>query len=214
MTRKQQASLDNSRGHWERKYAAGPEGSLSWYQRHASRSLAYITAAAGWASPIIDIGGGASTLVDDLLERGYANVSVLDIADAGLAKARDRLGAQASRVSWIVADVRGWTPPRSYDVWHDRAVFHFLTEAEDRDAYVGALKAGTKPGASVIMATFAPDGPQQCSNLPVRRYSSEALAEVLGSSFTLTDQSSESHTTPAGAEQRFAYSVFRRNIGA
>lgn len=204
--------LGAPRNHWERVYEAKADEALSWYQRHSSRSLAYVTASATWASPIIDVGGGASRLVDDLLERGYANVTVLDIAEAGLAKAKVRLGEQASRVKWIVADIRGWHPPRLYKVWHDRALFHFLTTDEDQAAYIAALRAGTKPGASVIMATFAPDGPEQCSNLPVRRYCSKSLASLLGEPFVLTDETVESHRTPSGTEQRFSYSVFRRTI--
>lgn len=198
--------------HWARVYATKAEKALSWYQRHPSLSLAHVAAAASWASPIIDVGGGASTLVDDLLERGYANVTVLDIAEAGLTKAKLRLGKQASRVNWIVADITRWQPPRLYEVWHDRALFHFLTAAADQSAYVATLRAATKPGASVIMATFAPDGPEQCSNLPVRRYSSQALALLLGKPFVLTDEAVESHRTPSEAEQRFSYSVFRRAL--
>jgi trans-aconitate methyltransferase len=203
---------DDSRGHWEVVYGTKAEDAVSWYQRHSSRSLAYVTAAAGWASPIIDVGGGASTLVDDLLARGFADVTVLDIAESGLAKAKARLGRQASRVKWIVADIRRWQPPRTYEVWHDRAVFHFLTAAEDQEAYISALRAGTKPRASVIIATFAPDGPEQCSNLSVHRYSSKALAARLGEPFVLVDEALENHTTPSGAEQRFSYSVFRRTL--
>lgn len=199
------------RDHWESLYATKAEQALSWYQRHSSRSLAYVTAAAGWASPIIDVGGGSSTLVDDLLARGYADVSVLDIAGAGLAKAKARLDAQASRVNWIVADIRRWHPPRLYEVWHDRAVFHFLTSIEDQKAYIATLRAGTKPGATVIIATFAPDGPEKCSGLPVQRYSPQALAERLGSPFVLVDESVEIHKTPSGAEQRFSYALFRRD---
>jgi trans-aconitate methyltransferase len=196
--------------HWESVYATKADDALSWYQRHSSRSLAYVTAAASWASPIIDVGGGSSTLVDDLLERGYANVSVLDIAEAGLARAKSRLGERASKVNWIAADIRRWHPPRQYEVWHDRALFHFLTADEDQAAYLATLRVGTKPGASVIMATFAPDGPEHCSSLPVRRYSSEGLASLLGKPFVLIHEAVENHRTPSGAEQRFAYSVFRR----
>ncbi|MBS0221305.1 MAG: class I SAM-dependent methyltransferase [Proteobacteria bacterium] len=202
---------DDPHGHWEGMYATKAEDTLSWYQRHSSRSLAYVTAAASWASPIIDIGGGSSTLVDDLLARGYANITVLDIAEAGLAKTKARLGAQASRVNWIVADIRHWHPPRLYEVWHDRAMFHFLTSAEDQAAYLAALRAGTTPEATVILATFAPDGPEQCSGLPIQRYSPQTLASLLGPSFRLVEETAETHTTPSGIEQRFSYAVFRRD---
>jgi len=206
--------MGDLRSHWDNVYTTKAEKGLSWYQRRSSRSLAYVTAAASWVSPIIDVGGGASTLVDDLLERGYANITVLDIAEAGLIKAKVRLGEQASRVNWIVTDVRRWHPPRLYEVWHDRAVFHFLTTAEDQDAYISALRAGTGPGASVIMATFALDDPKKYSNLPVRRYSSQSLASRLGAPFILIDEAAETHKTPSGDEQRFCYTVFRRDPGA
>jgi len=210
--RRGEEAMGNLRRHWDDVYAAKAENALSWYQRRSSRSLAYVTAAASWASPIIDVGGGASTLVDDLLERGYADVTVLDIADAGLAKAKVRLGERASRVHWIVADITRWHPPRLYEVWHDRAVFHFLTTAEDQDAYISALRAGTRPGASVIMATFAPDGPERCSGLPVQRYSSRELASRLGAPFVLVDEAAETHGTPSGTEQRFCYTILRRDL--
>lgn len=126
--------MGDLRDHWEGVYATKAETAVSWYQRHSTRSLAYVTAAAGLASHIVDIGGGASTLVDDLLELGYANVTVLDISETALAKAKARLGDRASRVTWIAADITRWQPPRLYGVWHDRAVFHFLTKAEDQDA--------------------------------------------------------------------------------
>ena len=203
--------MDDLRSHWDRVYTGKAGKALSWYQRHSSRSLAYVTAAATWASPIIDVGGGSSTLVDDLLERGYADVTVLDIAESALASGKVRLGEQASRVKWIVADIRRWHPPRLYDVWHDRAVFHFMTTAQDQDAYISALRTGTRPGASVIMATFAPDGPDKCSGLPVQRYSSRELASRLGAPFILTDEAVETHKTPSGGEQRFCYTVLRRD---
>lgn len=205
-------AMRNRRGHWDDVYATKAENALSWYQRHSSHSLACVTAAANRESPIIDVGGGASTLVDDLLERGYADLTVLDIAETGLAKAKRRLGQQASRVHWIVADITRWHPSRLYEVWHDRAVFHFLTRAEDQDAYISALRAGTRPGAWVIMATFALDGPETCSGLPVQRYSPQGLASRLGAPFILMDEAVEAHTTPSGSEQRFCYTILRRDL--
>jgi SAM-dependent methyltransferase len=202
--------MGDLRDHWEGVYATKAETAVSWYQRHSTRSLAYVTAAAGWASHIVDIGGGASTLVDDLLERGYANVTVLDISETALAKAKARLGDRASRVTWIAADITRWQPPRLYGVWHDRAVFHFLTKAEDQDAYIAALRAGTERGATVVIATFALDGPEKCSGLPVQRYSPQTLAARLGAPFVLTDEAQEIHATPWGTEQPFSYAVFRR----
>ncbi len=202
--------MSGPRHHWNDVYAKKATKAVSWYQRHASRSLAFVTASAGWATPIIDIGGGASTLVDSLLERGFADVSVLDISEVALARAKDRLGEKASRVTWMTADVTRWHPPRQYGVWHDRAVFHFLTEIDDQDAYIAALRSGTAVGAAVIIATFALDGPDQCSGLPVQRYSSQTLAARLGAPFVLTDQAQEAHTTPWGTTQNFSYAVFRR----
>jgi SAM-dependent methyltransferase len=202
--------MGDLRDHWEGVYSTKAKTAVSWYQRHSDRSLAYVTASAGRTSHIVDIGGGASTLVDDLIERGYANVTVLDISEAALAKAKARLGDAASRVTWIAADIMRWHPPRLYAVWHDRAVFHFLTKVEDQDAYIAALLAGTERGSAVIMATFALDGPDRCSGLSVRRYSPQTLAARLGSPFVLVDQTLETHATPSGAEQRFSYAVFRR----
>jgi hypothetical protein len=204
--------MGDLRDHWDGVYAARPETAVSWYQARSVRSLAYITAAANKDAALIDIGGGASTLVDDLLERGYRDLTVLDVADAALDKAKARLGQKASRVSWIVADITQWRPPRQYAVWHDRAVFHFLTRAEQRKAYVAALLAGTAPGATVIVATFAPDGPDTCSGLPVQRYSPRTLAAEIGPPFVLTDETREMHTTPSGAQQPFSYVVFRREV--
>ena len=202
--------MGDPRDHWEGVYTTKAETAVSWYQRHSSRSLAFVTAATGSTSHIIDIGGGTSTLVDDLLERGYANVTVLDIAEAALTKAKARLGEKAQRVTWVSVDVTLWHPPRLYDVWHDRAVFHFLTRAQDQEAYIGALRAGTKSGAAVVMATFALDGPETCSGLTVQRYSPQTLAARLGSAFVLVDEADETHGTPWGTDQRFSYAVFRR----
>ncbi|MBL0897108.1 MAG: class I SAM-dependent methyltransferase [Reyranella sp.] len=198
------------RDHWERVYTAKAETDLSWYRRHSDRSLDLVAAAAGLATPIVDIGGGASTLVDDLLARGFLDVTVLDVAEAALSKSKARLGVGTDKVSWIVADITTWQPARRYGVWHDRAVFHFLTADSDQTAYVAALRAGTAPGATVVMAAFAPDGPERCSGLPVQRYSPQALAGRLGPPFALIDAHRESHRTPWGAEQMFSYAVLRR----
>jgi hypothetical protein len=164
--------------HWDDTYSAKPENQVSWFQVTPERSLELITAAApDHTAPIIDIGGGASRLADRLLSVGYSDITVLDIAESGLARSKARLGAQADKISWIVTDVTAWQPPRQWQIWHDRAVFHFLTEAEAQDAYVAALRRGTATGSSVIMATFALNGPERCSGLPVQRYSPETLAK-------------------------------------
>jgi len=207
--------VGSSRSHWEDVYATKAETAVSWYQRHPVRSLQMIAAAAPDRTvPVIDIGGGASTLVDHLLAEGFGDITVLDVAKAALAKSKARLGAAGSadarKVSWIVADITHWKPPRHYRVWHDRAVFHFLTDSAGQDAYIAALEAATEPGATAIMATFALDGPEKCSGLPVQRYSPQTLAARLGRSFRLIDEARETHRTPGGSEQHFSYAVLRR----
>jgi SAM-dependent methyltransferase len=203
--------MGGTRGHWEDVYAAKSETAVSWYQPHSVRSLELIDAASpDRAASVIDVGGGASTLVDDLLLRGFADLTVLDIADAAMERARRRLGKAADKVRWIAADITQWQPDRTWDIWHDRAVFHFLTAREQQDAYVAALVAATQPGATVIVATFALDGPEKCSGLPVQRYSPETLAARLGSAFVLRGSAAEVHKTPWSSEQRFSYAVLTR----
>jgi SAM-dependent methyltransferase len=200
----------NPREHWENVYRTRRETEVSWFQPAASMSLELIRSVGATArSAIIDIGGGASRLVDDLLELGYAAISVLDVSEAALSAAKARLGTAAARVQWIVADVTRWEPPQRYDVWHDRAAFHFLTDAQDRAAYVERLARALGPGGHAIIATFAIDGPERCSGLPVVRYDAASLGEALGARFTLLDTRLQDHLTPAGAMQRFQYSVFR-----
>ena len=197
--------------HWDRVYATHPETAVSWYQPEPSRSLEMI-AAAGVAvdDPIIDIGGGTSTLVDHLAAAGYRDLTVLDLSAEALAVSRKRLNETAFRIAWICADITTWHPTRHYAVWHDRATFHFLTEAEDRRAYVATLHAALRPAGTAVIATFAIDGPERCSGLPVRRYSPAALAGVLGDEFALVRTATEDHRTPAGQTQRFLYCRFRR----
>lgn len=196
--------------HWQGVYETKAADALSWFQPSPAESLRMIDAL-GIAPPaeIVDVGGGASTLVDELIARGFG-VTVLDIADAALAVSRARLGAAAVAVDWQVADVTRWQPDRRYAVWHDRAVFHFLTDAGDRARYLAVLKAGMAPGGAAIFATFAEDGPEQCSGLPVRRYSAESLAAELGSDFSLVHHWHEAHLTPWQSEQSFTWAGFRR----
>lgn len=198
--------------HWERVYATAESSRLSWFQPRATLSLELIAAAcAGPRSTIIDVGGGDSLLVDSLLERRLGHVTVLDVSPAALARARARLGARASEVAWIESDVtRAGLPPRAYDVWHDRALFHFLIAPEDRERYVAAATAALRPGGTLIIATFAPGGPTHCSGLDVVRYDPEGLARELGEEFTLLRGLGDVHRTPSGAEQHFTYAVFRR----
>lgn len=198
------------REHWDEVYTRKAETSVSWYQPHAGMSLSYIKRAATSSTPIVDIGGGASTLVDDLLAEGFTDLTVVDVAGSALAKSRARLGDRAAHVAWVVADVTRWRPPRQYGIWHDRAVFHFLTSREDQQAYIAAMAAHTAPGATAIMATFAPDGPEKCSGLPVQRYSAQELATRVGPAFQLIEEAQETHTTPWNATQKFTYAMLKR----
>jgi ubiquinone/menaquinone biosynthesis C-methylase UbiE len=197
--------------HWEKVYHTKSTDSVSWYQEHAERSLAMIhDTGAPKNAAIIDVGGGASTLVDDLLAEGYADVSVLDLSGAALAAAQHRLGERAKNVRWIEADVTQLELPyHHYDIWHDRAVFHFLTDEADRKAYVQQVFHAVKPGGHVIVATFAEDGPEQCSGLPVMRYTADELHDQFGEAFRLERHSRELHHTPAGKVQQFVYCYCR-----
>lgn len=198
--------------HWEKVYETKPTHTVSWFQEHAEQSLRLIReTGVPLTASIIDVGGGASTLVDDLLENGYQSLTVLDLSGAALAAAQKRLGPQAKGVQWIDADVtRAELPAHAYDVWHDRAVFHFLTSAADRQAYVEAVLRAVKPGGHVIVATFAEDGPTQCSGLPVMRYSAGDLHAEFGSPFALLRHEKEEHRTPAGSIQKFVYCYCRK----
>ena len=195
--------------HWDEVYAEKAEDTVSWFQVHLDLSLELIRAAGtAPADPVIDVGGGASRLVDHLLHAGYRDLTVLDIAAAALERAGTRLGPAALKVQWLVADVTRWQPARLYRLWHDRAVFHFLIEAAERAAYLANLRRALAPGGHAIIASFALDGPERCSGLPVQRYSPESLAAELGPAFRLTGRRAESHLTPAGRVQQFQYSVF------
>ncbi len=197
--------------HWEQVYTNRSPTDVSWFQPRPEISLSLIEASGiGHDDAIIDMGGGASRLVDHLLDAGYHDVSVLDIAGAALRHAQQRLGERASRVGWIEADATQFEPPKHYSLWHDRAVFHFLTDAADRAAYRQRLAQGLRAGGHLIIATFALDGPTMCSNLPVQRYSPQTLSEELGEAFELVETRTELHITPAQKEQRFVYCRFLR----
>ena len=199
------------KAHWQGVYERKAEDEVSWYQARPQTSLRLIAnTGLGKDAAIIDAGGGASRLVDHLLDAGYTDVTVLDIAGAALEKARRRLGERAAQVQWITADLLTWQPQRQYAIWHDRAVFHFLTEAEDRKRYVEVLKSALGPGGQVIIATFAPDGPEKCSGLPVMRHSPESIAAELGAGFVLLETADEHHVTPAGKVQHFNYARLKR----
>jgi SAM-dependent methyltransferase len=207
----------DSRRHWDAVYATKASDAVSWYQRHAELSLRLIRATgAAHDAAIVDVGGGASTLVDDLVDDGYENVTVLDVSGAALALARARLGeTRARRVRWVEADITtAALAANAFDVWHDRAVFHFLTEARERDAYVRSVLRSVKPGGHVIVATFAEDGPERCSGLPVVRYRPDALHAEFGAAFTLLGHEREAHRTPGGALQQFVYCYCRRGGSA
>ena len=197
--------------HWENVYATKGEREVSWFQENPAPSLA-LMAEIGVvpSSAIIDIGGGASRLVDHLLEGGFHVVTVLDLSAAALETAKARLGERADKAHWLVADAATWTPSRTYDVWHDRAAFHFLTDEQDRAGYIGRLRQALKIGGHAIIATFALDGPEKCSGLPVERYDAARLGHTLGSGFKLLRSQRNDHATPWGSHQRFQFSVFQR----
>lgn len=200
---------------WEGVYRNRAATETSWYEAIPAISLALIgRSGVGPGDPLIDVGGGASLLVDHLLQAGYRDLTVLDVSAAALAQARERLGARATRVAWLEADAVAFEPRRRFALWHDRAAFHFLTEADDRRRYVDALCRALKPGGQVIIASFAPDGPARCSGQDIVRYDALSLARELGDDFTLEEHLRETHRTPAGREQRFGYCRFRWYGGA
>jgi len=204
----------DDKSHWETVYGTKPADAVSWFQPTAQRSLRLIRRVApDLDAPIIDVGGGASVLVDELLQAGYRDLTVLDLARNALEVAQGRLASSATRVRWLEADVRTATLPFAhYAVWHDRAVFHFLTSAVDRAAYVKQVERAVRAGGFVIVATFAEDGPVSCSGLPVARYSPDALHDQFGSSFELVSSERESHETPAGTRQTFTYCLCRLDV--
>lgn len=201
-----------SKDHWEKVYTTKASNAVSWFQPHADFSVGLIKATGvGLDASIIDVGGGASTLVDDLLAQGYTDLTVLDLSASALAAARKRLGSKASAVRWVEADItKADLSANKFDIWHDRAVFHFLTSPEDRAAYVRTVFRSVKPGGHVIVATFAEDGPNQCSGLPVMRYRPDELHAEFGEAFSLLHHEKEAHHTPSGTVQQFVYCYCRR----
>ena len=204
-------TVEDRKNHWERVYATKAESKVSWFQADPAPSLeAFSRAGASRRSAIIDVGGGTSRLVDRLIHEGYQDVTVLDVSATALAAARARLGEAGRKVHWLVADATEWAPERRYDVWHDRAAFHFLVDPADRAAYVDRLRNALRVDGHAIIATFAPDGPEKCSGLPVARHDGQSLADALGPAFALIETRRHDHVTPSGATQRFQFSVFRR----
>lgn len=203
--------MTQSKRHWEQVYETRAPDEVSWHQAVPSLSHELVLAAApDREAGIIDVGGGASSLAALLLADGYRDLTVLDISERALERSRERIGARAAEIDWIAADITAWRPMRTWSVWHDRAVFHFLTGTAQQEAYIEALQNATRPGAIAIVAAFAPDGPQMCSGLPVQRYSPAMLAARIGSGFELEDERFERHLTPQGKAQSFAYAVLRR----
>jgi SAM-dependent methyltransferase len=195
--------------HWEGFYQQQTGSEASWYQDYPQLSLLFIESAGVPSDqPILDVGGGTSPLVDNLLLKGYEKLAVLDISEAAIAHSRRRLGLQANQIEWHVGDVRSFKSPYRFALWHDRAVFHFLTEEADRQAYIDVLKSTLEPDGHVVFATFAPHGPDQCTGLPVVRYDADMLEEVLGDDFKLIESWPEEHITPSGSVQPFIYSLF------
>jgi 2-polyprenyl-3-methyl-5-hydroxy-6-metoxy-1,4-benzoquinol methylase len=198
--------------HWEHIYQTKESAQVSWYQLHPQRSLRYIrNTGADRTANIIDVGGGASTLVDHLLDDGFGPITVLDISKEALEISQQRLAQRARLVTWLEADItRAELPLHKYDVWHDRAVFHFLTKPQDREAYVKTVEHAVRPGGHVIVATFASDGPEKCSGLDVARYDPQSLHHEFGPGFELLDSTHEAHQTPFGTEQKFIYCYCRK----
>jgi 2-polyprenyl-3-methyl-5-hydroxy-6-metoxy-1,4-benzoquinol methylase len=193
------------KSHWEKVYTTKAPESVSWYRAHLETSLALIERVLpAHAASIIDIGGGESTLVDDLLLRGYRNLTVLDVSRTAIEVTKKRLGSAADQLRWLVGDiVEIELKPHAYDLWHDRAVFHFLTTPEQRHAYVRQVTRAVKPGGHVMVSTFGPEGPMKCSGLEVMRYDAESLHSEFGGQFRLVESSKELHQTPFGTTQQF-----------
>jgi SAM-dependent methyltransferase len=204
--------MDTTKKHWDSVYESKPAEAVSWYAPHLRESLRYITqAAASKDVAIIDVGGGESTLIDDLVNDGYTNISILDISATALEVTKRRLGATGAHVTWISADIlEVELPVGAYDIWHDRAVFHFLINDDQRRRYVAQVLRALKPGGFAIVGTFGPEGPEKCSGLQVSRYAPSELHGTFGAPFELLDSSVEQHTTPWGSPQQFVYCYCRR----
>jgi trans-aconitate methyltransferase len=200
--------------YWDTIYSTKAHDSVSWHESIPTTSLELVADCAPEPTEgIIDVGGGASTLVDGLLARGHTDLCVLDVSAEALATSKARLGEAADSVTWEVADLTLWEPPRTFSIWHDRVVLHFLGTGADRDAYRSVIRLALEPGGWAILATFSPEGPQRCSGLDVTRYSGEEIAAMLGDGFRLERSFTRIHTTPSGAEQQFQWAVLRRESG-
>lgn len=201
----------DQKSHWDKIYGDKPPEEMSWSQNRPDLSIRLVhMVGLGPDATILDIGGGASTLVDHLLVERRYTLAVLDISQFSLVHARKRLGDDAKRVKWIAADITTWKPDISVDFWHDRAVLHFLTERADQEAYFRVLKKALNPGGWVMIAGFAPGGPTECSGLPIVQHDADSLQKLLGDDFSLIEQRDETHRTPSGVKQAFRYHLFRR----
>ena len=197
--------------HWQEVYSNQDSHELGWFEEHATISLELIEKyLPDMPGDIIDIGGGSSRLVDDLLDAGLIGISLLDISASALEKTKARLAERSGLVSFLLGDIAAWKPEQKYAVWHDRGVFHFLIDEPHRNAYLDAMRRGTHAGSILVMATFAPDGPETCSGLPLQRYSAEDLARVFGEDYALIEQRNVIHETPWHSEQKFIFTVFKR----
>jgi SAM-dependent methyltransferase len=199
------------RAHWNDVYGNKKPNEVSWYQSTPARSLEFICRFTGASSRIIDVGGGASLLVDALLDLGLSRPVVLDVSATAIGHAKVRLGPRAALVDWVEGDVTDDLPLPQVDLWHDRAVLHFLTDAPQQRAYARLAARTVRSGGHAVIGTFAPDGPERCSGLPVLRHDGQSVSALLGPDFELLEEQREVHRTPAGAEQRFCWSVFRRH---
>jgi SAM-dependent methyltransferase len=202
----------NAKTHWESVYAVKPPEEVSWYRPHLDTSLALIEQLTpSRVAAIVDVGAGASTLVDDLIQRSYATITALDISETALRAAKERVGPNSARIQWLTADVcEADLLADYYDLWHDRAVFHFLTLPEQRTSYVARAAASVKRDGNLIIGTFGPEGPRRCSQLDTVRYDEATLEAEFGSQFALTESRIEWHTTPSGGQQQFLYCVLKR----
>jgi len=201
------------RAHWQHVYSEKAPTEVSWYQPVPEESLQLIRGTGvARAEPILDVGGGTSTLVDNLHADGYTDITVLDISGRALERSRVRLGESASEMTWIESDVTAFEPQRRYALWHDRAVFHFLTDATDREKYIDVIELALKPGGYLVLASFGPEGPERCSGLEIRRYGIEQLRELLDARFKLRGYQLEEHVTPMGSTQQFLYTWWQAKI--
>jgi len=203
----------STEAHWNEIYSTKSPGDVSWFQDPPAESLRLVLGNSDPSDSIVDVGAGASLLVDHLIDLGYGDIAVVDLSEAALDIVRTRLSAAGRSVATFVADVTDWSPPRTFRVWHDRAVFHFLVDPDHQRAYVATVGRTIEPGGAVIIGTFGPTGPTSCSGLPVQRHSLDSLSEVFAPIGTLVDTAVETHLTPWGATQDFVWAVFRRTTG-